>query len=76
MLSLALSAPAFAQSQAANGSIEGTVTDSSGGVLPGVTVTVTSLDTGLERSMVTNEKGLYRAPLLPLARMDEPSEKT
>jgi hypothetical protein len=29
-------------------------------------VTVTSLDTGLERSMVTNEKGLYRAPLLPL----------
>jgi hypothetical protein len=66
MLSLALSAPAFAQSQAANGSIEGTVTDSSGGVLPGVTVTVTSLDTGLERSMVTNEKGLYRAPLLPL----------
>ncbi len=66
MLSLALAAPAFAQSQAANGSIEGTVTDSSGGVLPGVTVTVTSLDTGLERSMVTNEKGLYRAPLLPL----------
>ena len=66
MLSLALAAPAFAQSQAANGAIEGTVTDTSGAVLPGVTVTVTSLDTGLERSMVTNEKGLYRAPLLPL----------
>jgi hypothetical protein len=66
VLSLALAAPAFAQSQAANGTIEGTVTDSSGGVLPGVTVTVSNLDTGLERSMVTNEKGLYRAPLLPL----------
>src|SRR5437899_3437454 len=66
MLSLALAAPAFAQSQAANGSIEGTVTDSSGAVLPGVTVTVTNLDTGLERTIVTNEKGLYRAPLLPL----------
>ena len=66
VLSLALAAPAFAQSQAANGAIEGTVTDSSGAVLPGVTVTVTNLDTGLERSIVTNEKGLYRAPLLPL----------
>src|SRR5262247_1474424 len=58
--------PALAQSQAANGSIEGTVSDTSGAVLPGVTVTVTNMDTGLDRSMVTNEKGLYRAPLLPL----------
>src|SRR4051812_9497775 len=66
LLSLSLTAPAFAQSQAANGAIEGIVSDSSGGVLPGVTVTVTNVDTGLERSMVTNEKGLYRAPLLPL----------
>ena len=30
--------PALAQSQAANGTIEGTVRDNSGGVLPGVTV--------------------------------------
>src|SRR5258705_6423784 len=66
MVSLVLAAPAFAQSQAANGAMEGTVTDSSGAVLPGVTVTVTNLDTGLERTIVTNEKGLYRAPLLPL----------
>jgi hypothetical protein len=66
LLSLALGAPAFAQSQATNGSIEGTVSDSSGGVLPGVTVTVTNIDTGTERSVVTNEKGLYRAPLLPI----------
>jgi Carboxypeptidase regulatory-like domain/TonB dependent receptor len=62
----ALGAPAFAQSQAANGAIEGTITDSSGGVLPGVTVTITNTGTGLERTVVTNEKGLYRAPLLPL----------
>ena len=62
----ALAAPALAQSTAANGAIEGTITDSSGGVLPGVTVTITNLGTGAERSVVTNEKGLYRAPLLPL----------
>jgi len=66
LLSLSLTAPAFAQSQGANGSIEGTVSDTSGGVLPGVTVTITNLDTGLERLVVTNDKGLYRAPLMPL----------
>jgi hypothetical protein len=66
LLSVALAVPAYAQSTAANGSIEGTVVDASGGVLPGVTVTISSTDTGTERSVVTNEKGLYRAPLLPL----------
>ncbi len=65
-LCLALAVPAWAQSQAANGAVEGTVTDSSGGVLPGVTVTITNSDTGTERTVITNEKGLYRAPLLPL----------
>jgi len=65
---LALAAPALAQSTAANGTIEGTILDTSGGVLPGVTVTITSVDTGAERSVTTNEKGLYRAPLLPLGK--------
>jgi hypothetical protein len=65
-LSLFVSSSAFAQSTAANGTIEGTVQDNSGGVLPGVTVTVVHIETGTERSTITNEKGLYRAPLLPL----------
>ena len=60
--------PAAAQSTAINGSIEGVVTDDSGAVLPGVTVTITNLDTGDTRVVVTNESGLYRAPLLPLGR--------
>jgi hypothetical protein len=68
LIALALSTTAFAQSQAINGTIEGTVTDNQGGVLPGVTVTVTNLDTGDRRTVVTNERGLYRAPLLPLGR--------
>jgi hypothetical protein len=68
LLSLSLAAPALAQSQAANGAIEGTISDSSGGVLPGVTITITNVDTGAERTVVTNEKGLYRAPLLPLGK--------
>jgi hypothetical protein len=66
VLSLALAAPVFAQSQATTGSIEGTIVDISGGVLPGVTITITNTDTGAERSVVTNENGLYRALLLSL----------
>jgi hypothetical protein len=61
-----LPAGAFAQSQASNGSIEGTIVDASGAVLPGVTVTVTNIDTGITQSVITNEHGLFRAPLLPL----------
>jgi hypothetical protein len=59
-------APALAQSQAINATIEGTVIDESGAVLPGVTVAVRNLDTGAERVVVSNESGFYRAPLLPL----------
>src|SRR5262245_47196632 len=55
-----------AQAQAANGVIEGTVTDASGAVIPNAKVKVVNLDTGLEREATTNEKGLYRAPLLPV----------
>src|SRR3954469_4058608 len=58
----------LAQSQAINGTIEGTITDQSGGTLPGVSVTVTNVDTGDTRVVVSNEAGVYRAPLLPLGR--------
>jgi hypothetical protein len=57
-----------AQSQAINGTIEGTITDQSGAALPGVSVTVTNIDTGDTRVVVSNEAGVYRAPLLPLGR--------
>ncbi len=60
--------PAAAQSQATNGTIEGIVTDSSGGVLPGVTLTVKNVDTGGERVVVSNAAGAYRAQLLALGR--------
>ncbi|MQA30064.1 MAG: hypothetical protein GEU82_09530 [Luteitalea sp.] len=63
-----LAGPVSAQSQAANGSIEGTVIDTSGGVLPGVTVTITNTDTGNARSVVTSAGGLFRALLLPLGQ--------
>jgi hypothetical protein len=60
-----LSAPsAFAQ--AVYGSIAGTVTDPSAGLLPGVTVTITSLDRKTVDSIVTNEAGQFvKDRLLP-----------
>ena len=63
---LSAAAPSFAQSQAVNGTIEGTIVDQSGAALPGVSVTVANLDTGDTRVVVCNEAGVYRAPLLPL----------
>jgi hypothetical protein len=68
LLALAATLPARAQSQSTTGSIEGTVVDTSGGVLPGVTVTATNVDTGAERAVVTNADGLYRLVLLPLGQ--------
>jgi hypothetical protein len=54
---------AFAQSS--NGSISGTVTDDSGAVLPGVTITAVNIATGLTRTSVSNPVGHYDVPLLP-----------
>jgi outer membrane receptor protein involved in Fe transport len=65
VLSLA-AVPARAQSQAAGGAIEGTVTDESGGVLPGVTVAVRNTATGVSRDTVTDSAGVYHALLLPV----------
>src|ERR1043166_895648 len=52
--------PAAAQT-AATGNIEGVVTDPTGGVLPGVTVTVKNKDTNVAREAVTDGEGRYRA---------------
>ncbi len=59
-------ARADAQSQAINGQIEGTVTDSNGGSIPSAPVTVRNIETGAERSVVSDVNGFYRIPLLPL----------
>lgn len=60
----------FGQSQASTAAIEGTLTDASGGILPGVTITVRSPQTGLTRPIVTDEKGYYRVSLLPVGEYE------
>ena len=57
---------ALAQSQALNGQIEGTVTDSTGAIIPKASVTILNIETGTTRIVTTDDSGVYRAPLLPL----------
>src|SRR5262245_9637271 len=47
------------------GTIQGRVADSSGAVLPGVTITATSQSMIGAQTQVTNENGLYRFPAVP-----------
>jgi len=56
----------FAQSQATTGVIEGTVTDATGGVLPGVTVTLRNTATNYTQVGVSDTAGRFRGVLLPL----------
>ena len=59
-----LTIPAAAQDF--RGAISGTVTDSSGGVLPGVTVTVTNTETNIAVTVVTDHRGAFQVrPLNP-----------
>jgi hypothetical protein len=54
----------FAFAQSTTSQIAGSVRDSSGGSILGAQVTVTNVDTGLERTVDTNELGYYTAALL------------
>jgi hypothetical protein len=59
-----LATSAFGQSS--NGTLSGTVTDTSGALIPGVTVKATNTETGIVSTGVTNESGAYTVPgLLP-----------
>jgi carboxypeptidase family protein len=56
--------------QTTNGVISGIISDAQGGVLPGVTVTARNPDTGLARTVVTQEDGRYRLAALPPGRYE------
>jgi carboxypeptidase family protein len=55
-----------AAAQVNTGQISGTVKDTSGGVLPGATVTVTEVNTSSSRTVVTDEHGAYVITALPV----------
>ena len=68
-------AVAFAQSQSANGSIEGSITDSNGAAVPDAKVSARHRQTGLTRDAMTNTDGLYRLLLLPVGDYDVTIDK-
>ncbi len=57
-----------AYAQPGQSSILGTVRDSSGARLAGVTVTITNENTGISRSLRTRQDGLYEVPFLAAGR--------
>ena len=58
------SSSAYAQTA----SLAGTLTDTGGAVLPGVTITITEVQTSASRTSATDERGNYRVPFLPPGR--------
>jgi hypothetical protein len=62
----AVACPLFAQSAGNSGTITGTVTDASGAVIPGATVTIENPVSGLNRTATTDASGQYQFTNLPL----------
>ena len=73
-ISIVLLFSAPAKAQFTTGTILGTVTDPSGGVIVGANVTATNLDTGLSRTSVTNSSGDYNMVNMPLGRYQVKAE--
>src|SRR5262249_6905634 len=62
--------------QVATGNLRGTVSDSTGAVLPNCAVHVTNTGTGFERTVATNEHGDFNAPSIPIGFYDVTAELT
>ena len=65
---LLLLVPAMVVAQTVTGTLQGTVVDSGGAVVPGAEVVVINAETGQVRNLKTNSDGLYIATFLPLGR--------
>ena len=62
LIAFSLAAASWVYGQTA--SVTGTVTDPAGAVLPGVTITITEVQTNASRTFITDDRGDYRVSLL------------
>src|SRR5438128_10636496 len=62
---IALGTTCLVFGQTSTATIVGVVRDTSGALVPGVSITVKHIDSGLTRTVVTSENGGYTVPLLP-----------
>lgn len=60
--------------QTVTGTMQGTVMDRTKAVLPGVTITIRNVETGLERIVTTDAAGFYNAPFLQIGRYNVQAE--
>lgn len=58
------------------GTVDGTVKDPSGALLPGIKVTLAGIDTGQSRDATTNEQGYFFFPLVQPGRYEVSAEKS
>src|SRR5215831_4873208 len=59
-----------------SGTINGTLRDPSQGAIPSATVTIHNSDTGIDRTLVTTDTGVYSAPFLPPGNYQITAAKT
>jgi len=65
-----IAAAAFGQASSTAGAIGGAITDQAGALVSGATVKVRNLDTGLERTIKTEDAGTFRFPTLPVGNYE------
>src|SRR5262249_1069908 len=56
--------PVYSLAQTSNATLGGTVSDASGALIPGVSITATNTATGIVNTVTTNEAGEYQFPNL------------
>src|SRR6058998_3114883 len=64
LLIVFVTCPVYAQT--ATATIVGVVKDTSGALIPGVSIGVKNTETGLTRTAISSESGSYNVPLLPV----------
>jgi len=68
IIALLLAIPLAVVAQVTTATIVGTVTDPSGSIVPGATVTARNLDNGLTRTVTSSDTGAYRLEFLPVGK--------
>ena len=74
LLAVLLLGGRVALAQVTTGTILGTVSDATGAVVPAATITLKNVETGVSRTMKTDEMGRYRAPQLTLGNFEVAAE--
>jgi hypothetical protein len=69
---LAFNSPA----QTVSGTLRGTVTDPNGAVVPNATILIKNTETGLERTVVSSDEGLFNSTFLPIGNYTLEASRT